>query len=335
MIAPQLVDAYGRYVTDIRISVTNRCNFNCVYCHNEGQGKVRPAGLGPDGELTGAEFGRIVRIAHEFGIRQVKLTGGEPLVRADLEELIASIPDGIEVSMTTNGSLLEARAATLHQAGLDRVNVSVDTMDPHHFAKLTHGSVAPVLRGVAAAIKAGLQPIKLNMVVFKPTIEFVRSMIDHVSTHDGLELQLIQFMPEHVGMRDQMVEMKEVRDWLEAKADRVEIREMHHRRKYFFNGTRVEVVDPVGNPEFCENCHRIRVTYDAKLKGCLNRNDNLISLRGLGDDGVRGAFRQVVAQRVPYYGVYVPLDTAGRAPASSAQVARAHLNELGVRSPVA
>jgi len=333
MIAPQLVDMHGRYVTDIRVSVTNRCNFNCVYCHNEGQGPVRPAGLKPDGELTAAEFAQIVRIAHEFGIRQVKLTGGEPLVRQDLEQLIDSVPEGIEVSMTTNGSLLERRAASLRAAGLDRLNVSVDTMDPHHFARLTKGSVTPVLRGIGAALEEGLRPIKLNMVVFKPTIDFVRSMIDHVSAHEGLELQLIQFMPELVGMRDQMIEMSELRHWLETKADRIEIREMHHRRKYFFNGTRVELVDPVENPEFCANCHRIRVTYDGKLKGCLNRNDNLIALRGLDDEGVRAAFRRVVAERVPYYGVYIPMTPEGLAAVPTPAAARAHLAELGVRTP--
>ena len=130
-------------------------------------------------------------------------------------------------------------------------------------------------------------------------------MIEYIGHGDGLKLQLIQFMPELVGQQDWMVDIDSLKKWLEARADKVLVREMHHRRIYLFNGAEVEVVDPVYNAEFCMNCHRIRVTHAGELKGCLNRNDDLIPTRGLDDEGVRDAFRRVVANRVPFYGAYV------------------------------
>jgi len=299
-------DSWGRAVTDIRISVTKRCNFSCVYCHDEGLGPVdRPRS--PHGEeLTVTEVERLVSVAREIGIRSVKFTGGEPLVRDDLEEIVErtvlQVPD---VSLTTNGSLLARRAEGLRDAGLKRVNVSIDSVDPEAFRAIRHGALAPVLEGIREAIRVGLTPVKLNMVVFRATVGSIPQMIDYVSGHEGLKLQLIQFMPELVHHERFSVDLAEVRRWLEDHASRVLVREMHHRRIYLFDRTEVELVDPVRNPEFCANCHRIRVTHRGELKGCLNRNDDLIPTRGLDDGALRDAFRQVITLRVPYYGGYI------------------------------
>jgi len=236
----------------------------------------------------------------------VKFTGGEPLVRLDMEDIIdravRQIPD---VSMTTNGSMLAKRAEGLRSAGLKRVNVSIDSLDPVAFQEIRKGQLAPVLRGIEEALRVGLKPVKLNMVVFKHTLAHIPEMIDFISNGDGLKLQLIQFMPELVGQQEWMVDIDSLKKWLEVRADKVLVREMHHRRIYLFHGAEVEVVDPVYNAEFCMNCHRIRVTHNGELKGCLNRNDDLIPTRGLDDDGVRDALRRVVANRVPFYGAYV------------------------------
>src|SRR6266550_225495 len=271
-----LVDAFGRGVTDIRVSVTKRCNFGCIYCHDEGLGPVLKPRMPHEDEMSVEEIERLLRIAREYGIRSVKFTGGEPLIRLDMEEIIdravRQIPD---VSMTTNGSMLAKRAEGLRSAGLKRVNVSIDSLNPAAFREIRKGELAPVLLGIEAALR------------------------------DGLKLQLIQFMPELVGQQEWMVDIDSLKKWLELRADQVLVREMHHRRIYLFNGAEVEVVDPVYNAEFCMNCHRIRVTHQGELKGCLNRNDDLIATRGLDDDGVRDAFRRVVASRVPYYGAYV------------------------------
>ena len=219
-----------------------------------------------------------------------------------IDRAVRQIPD---VSMTTNGSMLAKRADRLRAAGLKRVNISIDSLDPGAFRDIRKGELAPVLRGIQEALRVGLKPVKLNMVVFKQTLAHIPEMIDYISDGDGLKLQLIQFMPELVGQQEWMVDIDAVKKWLEARADKVLVREMHHRRIYIFNGAEVEVVDPVYNAEFCMNCHRIRVTHDGKLKGCLNRNDDLLPTRALDDDGLRDAFRQVVANRVPFYGAYV------------------------------
>lgn len=310
---PMLVDAFGRATTDLRVSLTDRCNFRCVFCHNEGQGAVHDPTDAAPGEMSLDHVLRLGRIAHEFGITRFKLTGGEPLVRRDCEAIVAglkSLGDDVEVSMTTNGSLLAGRATKLRQAGLDRINVSVHSARPEEFRAVTRGALAPVLAGVGAALEAGLTPVKLNMVVFKPTAEQIPEMVDFVASRPGLQLQLIEFMPELVGHRDWRVDIGKVQQDLEARADRVEVRAMHHRRVYHIGASQVEVVAPVGNEEFCANCHRIRVVTDGGLKGCLNVADT-IPTAGLDDDGIRDAFRQVVAERKPYYGDVLQRDAKG------------------------
>ena len=301
-----LSDAFGREVTDIRISVTKRCNFGCVYCHDEGLGPVARLRAPHEEEMTPTEIERLVIVARELGIRSVKFTGGEPLVREDLEEIVdrtvRQIPD---VSLTTNGSMLERRAEALRDAGLKRVNVSIDTTDPEEFRSIRGGSLAPVLRGVREALRVGLKPVKLNTVVFRRTVANIPRMIDFVGSTDGLKLQLIQFMPELVDHRQWVIDMHGVKQWLAEHSSHVYLREMHHRSVYIVRGAEVEVVDPVYNREFCSHCHRIRVTHRGELKGCLNRNDDLIPTRGLDDAALRAAFRRVITTRVPYYGAFV------------------------------
>jgi len=314
-----LVDAFGREVTDLRISVTKRCNFGCIYCHDEGLGPILRPRSPHEEEMSVSEIERIVTVAREFGFRSIKYTGGEPLVRQDLEEIVARTVDHIpDVSMTTNGSMLAHRAESLRNAGLKRVNVSVDSLDPGAFRDIRKGDLHPVLEGVRAAIRVGLTPVKLNMVVFKHTVEHIPDDLDYVGGSEGhLKLQLIQFMPELVDPHDWAVDIDAVKAWLAKKAEKVLVRDMHHRRIYLYNGTEVEVVDPVYNEEFCLNCHRIRVTHKGELKGCLNRNDDLIPTRGLDDEGLRAAFRTCVAERVPYYGAYLrefPTRDAASAP---------------------
>jgi cyclic pyranopterin phosphate synthase len=301
-----LVDAYGRHVSDLRVSVTDRCNFNCVYCHNEGLGDTRGPSDPTAGEMTAEHLLRILRVAREFDITRVKLTGGEPLLRRDLETIVHEASAFMEVSLTTNGSLLANRAQGLKDAGLARVNVSIDTLDARHFRHVRRGSLEPVMAGLEAAIAAGRAPVKINTVLMDETLGELPELVEFVSGREGLHLQLIEVMPEiRTDMLDHRVDLDKVRGWLTARTSHVEQRSMHHRNVYHLeNGATVELVDPVANPEFCANCHRVRVTHDGQLKGCLNRLDDYVPTAGLDEEGIRAALRQVVAERVPYYGVY-------------------------------
>lgn len=301
-----LADEFGREITGVRVSLTDRCNFDCVYCHNEGLGDTRGPMAPRDHELSADAVVRFLEVAQEFDVEKVKFTGGEPMLRSDLEEIIRRTPEPMEVSLTTNGTFLPGRAEALAKAGLNRVNVSQDAMDPDMFKEVTKsGAFERVLEGVDAALDAGLDPVKLNMVVFEATAPFVEGMVDHVAENNGLQLQLIEYMPELAGNPDWAIDIERVHNWLTDRADRIERREMHDRRRYWVNGGMVEIVDPVGNPRFCANCHRVRVTHDGYLKGCLNRNDDLRSMGEMTKAEIRETFRETVANRVPFYGEYM------------------------------
>ena len=313
-----LVDGFGRELTGVRVSLTDRCNFDCVYCHNEGLGDTRGPMEPADDEMGTDDVVRFLEVAAEFGVGKVKFTGGEPMLREDLEEIVRRAPDGMETSLTTNGTFLPGRAEALHDAGLDRVNVSQDALDPTAFEEVTQSTqYDAVLEGVKAAVDAGLTPVKLNMVVFEQTAGYVPEMVDHVAANEGLQLQLIEYMPELAGRPEWAVDIDRVHGWLEEQADRIEHREMHDRRRYWVADDdgdgegMVEIVDPVGNEEFCANCHRVRVTHEGYLKGCLNRNDDLKPMGEMTKPDIRETLRETVEDRVPYYGEYMIRDDDG------------------------
>jgi cyclic pyranopterin phosphate synthase len=301
-----LEDDFDRAVSGVRVSLTDRCNFDCVYCHNEGLGDTRGPLEPQDDEMSTDDVVRFLEVAAEFDVQKVKFTGGEPMLRDDLEEIIRRTPDSMEVSMTTNGTFLPGRAVALREAGLDRVNVSQDALDPEEFAAVTKsGAYEKVLEGVDAALDAGLDPVKLNMVVFEHTAGYVEGMVEHVADNEGLQLQLIEYMPELTGNPEWNIDISRVHNWLADVADRIETREMHDRKRYWVDGGMVEIVDPVENESFCANCGRVRVTHEGYLKGCLNRNDDLRSMGEMTKPEIRETFRETVENRVPYYGEYL------------------------------
>ncbi|MGM0604939.1 MAG: GTP 3',8-cyclase MoaA [Halobacteriota archaeon] len=307
-----LSDEFGRAVTGVRVSLTDRCNFDCVYCHNEGLGDTRGPMEPAETEMGTDDVVRFLDVVSEFGVEKVKFTGGEPMLRGDLEEIIARTPESMEPSLTTNGTFLPGRAEALVDAGLERVNVSQDALDPDAFAEITQsGAYDRVIEGVEAALEAGLDPVKLNMVVFEHTAGYVEGMVEHVAETEGLQLQLIEYMPELTGRPDWNIDIQRVHDWLAGIADEIEHREMHNRKRYWIGDGMVEIVDPVENPTFCANCHRVRVTHEGYLKGCLNRNDDLKPMGDMSKDEIRAAFRETVADRVPYYGEYMVRDESG------------------------
>jgi cyclic pyranopterin phosphate synthase len=321
-----LADRFDRELTGIRVSLTDRCNFDCVYCHNEGLGDTRGPMAPREDELGTDEVVRVLEVAADVGVDAVKLTGGEPMLREDLEAIVRRAPDVLEVSMTTNGVFLPDRAEDLAAAGLQRVNVSRDAIDPAAFADLTNaGASGQVFAGIDAAREAGLAPVKLNAVVFEETAGHVPDLVEYVAGRDGLRLQLIEYMPELVGNPEWAIEIERVHDWLADLAVKTESREMHDRTRYHVPAGAVaadatgevptteagdgigivEIVDPVGNEDFCANCHRVRVTPAGHLMGCLNRPDERVSLGECSRDEIRAAFETAVAERVPYYGEYM------------------------------
>ncbi|HIE19129.1 TPA: GTP 3',8-cyclase MoaA [Candidatus Bathyarchaeota archaeon] len=302
-----LKDPYGRPLESIRISVTQRCNLNCFYCHREGEVLSRKD------EMTPEEIQKIIAIAASFGLGKVKLTGGEPLLRGDILDIVARIHEtpGIkEVSMTTNGILLSKYAYSLKKAGLARVNVSLDTLMAERFKEITGvDALRSVVSGIAEARDAGLSPVKENMVLLKGLNEHeVSEMIDFARKND-LILQIIELeVPdENEWYKRYHASLDAVEHLLENMAESITVRKMHHRKKYHLRGGgEVEVVKPMHNTEFCCHCNRIRVTSDGKLKPCLFRNDNLVDMlgpirRGASEDLLRKLFLETVKRREPYF----------------------------------
>ena len=299
-----LIDPYGRPVNSLRISLTQRCNFNCFFCHHEGE---HDSGE----ELTVDEIQRIVKIAADQGVRKLKLTGGEPLVRKDIVEIVEKISPLVdEVSMTTNASKLTELASPLKKSGLARVNVSLHTLCPESFMEITGNGKELVTKGIEAAVKAGLNPVKLNMVVMKGVNHTeIDEMIDYSKKVDAI-LQLIEFQElengvEHYGKYH--YDLIPVEEELEKRSEKVVEREMHLRKIYHLKeGGRVEVVRPMHNSRFCAYCTRIRVTSDGKLKSCLMRDDNhvpFVSLMrsGASEEEILEAFKEAIRRRVPFW----------------------------------
>ncbi|MEM3420881.1 MAG: GTP 3',8-cyclase MoaA [Candidatus Hadarchaeum sp.] len=298
-----MIDRYGRYVNGLRISVTENCNFNCFYCHREGCPESSR-------EMSPDEIGSIVKIASELGVEKIKITGGEPLLRDDIVDIVAaSAKPGIrEISMTTNGALLSERAHELAEAGLDRVNISLDTLDAEKFAKITqNGSLEEVLDGINAALEARLVPIKLNMVLLKGINEDeIDRMIDFAGER-GMILQLIELVDLNgEDFQEHHLALEEIERKLAAKAIAVRTRRlMQSRKRYLLPNVEVEVVRPMHNTRFCAHCHRLRLTPDGYLKPCLMRNDNLVDILSwvrAGDvDGAKKSFVEAVGRREPYF----------------------------------
>ncbi|WP_297516000.1 GTP 3',8-cyclase MoaA [Thermococcus sp.] len=305
-----LYDRFGRPVTNLRISLTQECNFRCFFCHREGQRFLAK------NEMTPEEIERIVRIASRLGIRKVKLTGGEPTVRENILEIIRRIkPYVIDLSMTTNGSRLKELAEPLARAGLDRVNVSLHSLKPDVYKRITGvDMLETVLEGIEEAVKY-LSPVKLNMTVMKGlNDDEIWDMIDF-SAKTGTILQLIELeapreMTETAFFRKYFYPLRPVEKELEKRAVEIRERTMHRRRKYFiptdYGIAEVEVVRAMHNTVFCANCTRLRVTSDGKFKTCLLRNDDLIDFlsamrNGASDAELVDIFKRAVLEREPYW----------------------------------
>jgi GTP 3',8-cyclase len=289
-----LKDSFNRPVSNLRISLTPQCNLSCIYCHREGE-------KAPEGPLSTTEIAEVLRVAAGFGIRSVKFTGGEPILRPDLLKIIQSVPAGMESSITTNGTLLAGLAADLKQAGLRRVNVSIDSLDPVTYKKITGTDrLSDVLEGIEAALATSLTPVKLNMVVLKGINDHeIDDFLGYVRGNRDLVLQLIELM--NFNDCDHHGDLNGLETSLASRSKQIVTRRMHHRKKYCLDGAEVEVVRPLHNTEFCAFCNRLRVTSDGKLKPCLLRTDNHVDIRGKSGKELEDLFIEAVRRREPFY----------------------------------
>jgi GTP 3',8-cyclase len=314
-----LSDSYGRVATDLRVSVTDRCNLRCAYC-------MPPEGLDwlPSPEvLTDDEVVRLVRVAVELlGVREVRFTGGEPLLRRGLAGIIARTADlrpRPEISLTTNAIGLTRRAAELRAAGLDRINVSLDTLRPETFRKLAGRDRLPdVLGGLAAAAAAGLNPVKVNAVLMRDlnddeAVPLLRFSLDH-----GYEMRFIEQMPldpQHGWKRADMVTADEILAALGREftltPDDVGTRGSAPAEAFLVDGgpVRVGVIASVTRP-FCGSCDRVRLTADGQVRNCLfarTESDLRGPLRaGASDTELAGRWRRAVAVKLPGHGINDP-----------------------------
>ncbi|MBO3769089.1 MAG: GTP 3',8-cyclase MoaA [Candidatus Brockarchaeota archaeon] len=295
-------------VKNLRICVTEKCNLKCFFCHSE----WNPAS---NYSLEPREISRIVEVASSLGINGVKITGGEPLLRNDIVEIVKMIsPLTKEVSLVTNGILLEDYASDLKNAGLSRVNVNLPSLIPSKYRNITGGGdIDKVFNGINAAIEADLTPLKINMVVLKGVNDDeVEEMMDYACSI-GAILQLIELQPipgDKQVFENFHMSLREFERLLESKSIIKTLNNTGQRNIYIIPKSSdkavVEIVSPVGNSNFCSKCSKLRVTCDGRLKPCLLRNDNLISILELVRseeyfEALKEKFIEAIAMKEPYW----------------------------------
>ena len=300
-------DKYERPILSLRITLTNRCNVNCLYCHHDGMVKSKD-------EMTADEVYTICKVAKKIGVRKIRLSGGEPLLKKDIVETVRKIAslDFKDISMTTNGILLGKYAQDLKDAGLDRVNVSLDTLDRETYEFITRKDyLEDAKNGIIKAVEVGLYPVKINMVIMKDiNQDEIDDMFEFCKKHD-IVLQLIELIEsencdEDKFSADYHYSLDDIESELADIADDVREREfMQGRKKYYIDGGEIEVVKPVDNAKFCAKCSRLRITPDGKIKPCLLRNDNLVELishvrNGAGEDELEEIFINGINKREPF-----------------------------------
>ena len=301
-----LQDKFGRQITDLRISITDRCNFRCVYCRSaDPENHMASSSL-----LRWEEFDRLAHILVGMGIRKIRVTGGEPLVRDGVEDFIARLHElGVpDLSLTTNAHLLADRCDRLVAAGLNRINISLDSLDQARFEKITHTkSFHNVIAGIDAAQASSLRPVKVNAVLVRGINDDEVEAFAEFAHDRDLTMRFIEYMPldaDRHWTRDLVVTAAEIHRRISARWPLVPI--AHERsetaRKYKFADGRGEIglIAPVSQP-FCGACSRIRLTADGSLRTCLFSKDDhdlkALLRGGASDDEIAEEIRAVVHEK--------------------------------------
>ncbi len=304
-----LTDKFGRRISDLRISITDRCNYKCVYCRSGIDGPQFP-------EMPIADYLRMARVLVGQGIAKIRLTGGEPLLRKGLFEMISELRrmctlegEPLDIAITTNGHLLAEMARPLADAGLSRVTVSMDAVDPKEFARITRvrNGYDRVLAGIRAAKQAGLGPVKVNCVLMRGFNDGQITAFGRFAREEGVVIRFIEFMPleeDRVWSPEIVVTLDEI---VSRMAEFMPLREIERghsetaRRYKFEDGVgEIGIIAPVSHP-FCGHCSRIRITSDGKIRTCLFsvREHDLAALmaRGATDDDMTSFIRRAVDQK--------------------------------------
>lgn len=304
------MDASGRTIDYLRISVTDRCNERCLYCLPQGyRGWERK----PD-HLTAAELLRVVRVAAVMGVRKFRLTGGEPLLRADLVEIVRAMhaTPGVEViGLSTNGTRLAALAGPLREAGLRTVNVSLDALDPARYRHVTGGELGAVLAGIRAAVEAGYERVKLNCVLMRGVSEAEIWPLVLFAAEHGLPLRFIELMPVSSAEAITSRTFLSIREAMDRLRERDELLPQASAylgwgpAKYYRlqrTGALVGFIGAMTQPHFCETCNKLRLTADGKLRPCLGDHGELdlrVTLRRTPSDEAVRATLLAAIQRKP------------------------------------
>jgi GTP 3',8-cyclase len=304
----RLTDSYGRSITDLRVSVTDRCNYRCIYCRTGNDGAQYS-------ELPLADYLRLIRVFVSLGIEKVRLTGGEPLLRRDLVQLIGAIAQlrtvsggPLDIALTTNGHLLAAQAKPLRDAGLNRVTVSMDAVDPEVFARITRipGSYEHVLAGIRAAQAAGLGPVKVNCVLLRGFNDDQIVPFVHFARRESIILRFIEFMPleeDRIWSPEVVIGFDELKACIEAVRPLVPL--VAHtagetaQRFTFDDGVgEIGIIAPVSR-SFCGACSRVRLTSDGKIRTCLFSQTDFdlygVMQRAGSDDDLAAYIQRVIA----------------------------------------
>lgn len=288
----QRMDPFGRTIDYLRISVTSRCNERCFYCRPEGYKGWEPTA----GHLTAAELLRVVRVAAEMGFRKFRLTGGEPLVRSDVPEIVrgmAAMEGVAAIGLSTNGMRLAPLAQSLRDAGLRTVNVSLDALDPVLYQRITGANLRPVLAGIRAAVAAGFECVKLNCVLMRGVNEHELWPLTLFAAEHGLPLRFIELMPlakTHLLTAENFLPVSEAMNLLGRKDELIpqpDWRLGFGPAKYYHlkhTGARVGFIGALTNRHFCSTCNKLRLTADGKVRPCLGQHGE-VDLQGVLRDG--------------------------------------------------
>ncbi len=302
MNASRLVDRHGRIVDRFRISVTQRCNHACIFCHREGVQRPEEESLNPE------DYGFLARVAGKLGVKKHKLTGGEPLIREDIVDIVRELRSASdEVTLSTNGSLLKLKARALLDAGLDRANVSLHSFREDVFRYVTKAPLKPALEGLEEALHVGLK-VKINFVVMRANLSEVSDVLDYALSKE-VPINLIELIPVGVPAPvylKEHVDLKEVESLVERRAVAKYLKDFQNRPTYVLsNGTEVTLIRGYGNPYLCAGCTRLRLTPSGKFKVCIYREDLYIdaseAIKNRDETLLGEVLRKVTSLREPYF----------------------------------